>query len=624
MVNIVLGCDINTNDGPYQSTVAQVLEQAGHTVEKLDIEPNAFASYSYDSSRAKGKVGIYLIAAGTFSIGDATYGGTFFDYNYFGIRPEASPNWDVDDWDTKPIGSDADARGGVTDKIAGHTFAEINEIVKERSMCVTGKDASEMGKNLVDAIAGKGFQSGGTSSTETTSTGSAVLIPDKTFYGLIKQMIGAIDGVFIIANNMAYLLSFQQLFSYRDQYEDHILELKPSEIITDSIVRNWTTDGLYNTVEVTYAEGIIKLQHDALVEVYGESVFHYNFPEDDEETAKAKADALLSAHVRDYSLDLQLNCIYNPNITVGSWIKIPKTLIKVSGPTSKTGGEMLAAKKNEPKTFKGANITNLNEILQKIDDKTKTIQKITTDDGKKYEVEIEKKNYEIFFVQAYKLKWTPKQAPIMSLHLKYGPDTPEDPINATVGTGGIQSTTTTGGGAGGYGDDCFWVGEIMPNNNAYINDSHYLAEGDLHKPGFEPQEQHYKPRCKKGSNLDKDMQGKTPQEVHNAVRAKFGYCKYAESSILWPCVSDMYDQACGTNCGDGARILKCALDAIGVKSWGVHINGHYFCAAELEGKWVALDATGYYEYSNTAGWPAGPKPDNCCEPGQGGNAVRMF
>ena len=620
MVNIVLGCDINTNDGPYQSTVAQVLEQAGHTVEKLDIEPNAFASYSYDSSKAKGKVGIYLIAAGTFSIGDATYGGTFFDYNYFGIRPEASPNWDVDDWDTKPIGSDADARGGVTDKIAGHTFAEINEIVKERSMCVTGKDASEMGKNLVDAIAGKGFQSGGTSTTEATGGGSAVLIPDKTFYGLIKQMIGAIDGVFIIANNMAYLLSFQQFFSYRDQYEDHILELKPSEIITDSIVRNWTTDGLYNTVEVTYAEGIIKLQHDALVEVYGESVFHYNFPEDDAETAKAKADALLSAHVRDYSLDLQLNCIYNPNITVGSWIKIPKTLTKVSGPTSKTGGEMLAAKKNEPKTFKGANITNLNEILQKIDDKTKTVQKITTDDGKKYEVEVEKKNYEIFFVQAYKLRWTPKQAPIMSLHLKYGPDTPEDPINATVGTGGIQSTTT--GGGGGYGDDCFWIGEIMPNNNAYIGE-HGPNAPDLHKAGFEPQEQHYKPRCKKGSNLDKDMQGKTPQEVHNNVRAKFGYCLYAESSELWPCVSDMYDQACGTNCGDGARILKCALDAINIKAWGVHVRNHFFCAAEINGEWVCLDATGSYEWSNTAGWPAGPKPAGCCEPGQA-DKVRVF
>ena len=64
---IVLGCDINQNDAEYQQTVAGIIEQAGYSVEKLAIEPNAFASYSYDS-KAKGKIGIYLIAAGTFSI----------------------------------------------------------------------------------------------------------------------------------------------------------------------------------------------------------------------------------------------------------------------------------------------------------------------------------------------------------------------------------------------------------------------------------------------------------------------------------------------------------------------------------------------------------------------------
>ena len=97
---VVLGCDRNGNDDSnYQSTVAGIIEQAGYTVEKLAIEPNAFASYSYDSSKAKGKIGIYLIAAGTYSIGDATYGNTSFDYNYFGIRPECSPNWEVEDFD---------------------------------------------------------------------------------------------------------------------------------------------------------------------------------------------------------------------------------------------------------------------------------------------------------------------------------------------------------------------------------------------------------------------------------------------------------------------------------------------------------------------------------------------
>ena len=202
----------------------------------------------------------------------------------------------------------------------------------------------------------------------------------------------------------------------------------------------------------------------------------------------------------------------------------------------------------------------------------------------------------------------------MSLHLKYGPDTPEDPVNATVGTGGIQTTTT--GGAGGFGNDCFYVCEIMPNNNEYINSEHTLAEGDLHKAGFEPQEQHLRARCKQGSNLAKDVAGKSPQEVYVHIRSKFAYCYYADSSSLWPCVSDMYDQACGANCGDTTRLLKCAFDGIGVKNWGVHIYGHYFNALELNGEWVCVDGTGSYDYSNTAGFPIPGKPSDCCEPGQ--------
>ena len=617
MVNIVLGCDSNGHDdAAYQSTVANILEKAGHTVEKCDIQANAFASYSDGSNGKdpKGKVGIYLIAAGTYSIADATYGTSKFTYNYFGIRPECSPNWDVNDFDTAPIGADPDCPTSLCAKVAGHSFKEINEIVKEKSMVVTGKDANEMGKALVDAIAGKGFQGGGTATGTESSGGTAILIPDKTFYGLIKQIMGAVDAIFIIANNMAYLLSFKDMYKYRDKYKDLILELKPSDIISDSIVRNWTSEGFYNAVEVEYSGGIIKYQHDALINVYGENVFYYSFPEDDEETAKAKANALLSAHVRDYSLDLQLNCIYNPNITVGSWIKIPKTLTKVSGATSQTTGELDKTKPEEKKTRKGVTIENIIETTQKDENgKPKTIQKIKTSDGEKLDVEISSDDYEIFFVQGYRMRWTPNQSPIMSLHLKYGPDTPEDPVNATIGTGGVQSGGT--GGGGGYGNDCFYICEIMPNNNEKIGE-HGPNPPDLHKAGFEPQAQHSGPRCKKGSNLDKDMAGKTPQEVHNAVRAKFGYCRYADSSSLWPCVSDMYDQACGTNCGDGARILKCALDAINIKSWGVHVYDHYFCAAEINGEWVCLDATGSYEWSNTAGWPAGPKPDGCCEPNQ--------
>lgn len=474
-------------------------------------------------------------------------------------------------------------------------------------------------KDSVDTSIGGGLAGGGTTNTtDATATGGAVQIPDQTFYGLIKQMIAAIDGVFIIANNMAYLLSFKQLYEYRTKYEDYIVEIKGSDIIKDSVEKNWTTQGAYNTIELTYNGGIIQYQHDALVETYGQNIFYYNFPDDDEETAKAKAQSLLAAHVRDFSTDLYLKCLYNPNITPGCWVKIPKTYTKVTGSISTAGYQRQQENKPKRHLRKGVNIENLVTTVQEMqNEQTKVVQTITTEDNEEYEVEIASKDYEIYFVQGYKLRWTPDQSPTMHLHLKYGPDTPEDPVVATISVGSVQSAA-----GGGFGDDCFWIGEIMPNNNAKIG-PHGPTAPDLHKAGFEPQEQHYRPRCKAGSNLAKDMAGKTPQEVHAAVRAKFGYCYYAESSTMFPCVSDLYDQACGTNCGDGARVLKCALDAINVKSWGVHVDGHYFVAADINGEWVCLDATGSYSWSNTAGWAAGPKPAKCCEPGQA-SSVRAF
>lgn len=610
MADIILGCDTNGNDSQTINTVADGLRQDGHNVNALEIGPTPFSKYAY-TNEAKNKIGIYLMADSLFSFADGAH--DLYKLDIFVIRGGVGGGINSqEDFETKPLGPDPDCNSTCNEWI-GLTYPQMNQ--KANGKCVAiygGKTPEEALQAARDALQGKGILSGGSATQSTNIGGTAVLIPDKTFFGLIKQILGAVDAVFIIANNMAYLLSFKQLYYYRNKYEDYILELKPSDILVDSVTRSWASDGFYNSVEVEYSDGIIKYQHDALVNVYGENTFYYSFPDDDEETAKAKANALLSAHVRDYSLDLQLNCIYNPNITVGSWIKIPKTLTKISGATSKTTGELDKTKTEDKKTHKGVTIENIvAKTQQDKNGKPKTIQTITTSDNETYNIEVSSKDYDIFFVQGYKMRWTPDQSPIMSLHLKYGPDTPEDPVNATIGTGGVQSTTS----GGGFGDDCFYICEIMPNNNARIG-THGPNAPDLHKAGFEPQEQHYKPRCKQGSNLAKDMAGKTPQEVHNAVRAKFGYCYYGDSSSLWPCVSDMYDQACGTNCGDGARILKCALDAINIKSWGVHVVDHYFCAAEINGEWVCLDATGSYSWSNTAGWPAGPKPADCCEPSQ--------
>lgn len=542
---VVLGCDRNGNDDSnYQSTVAGIIEQAGYTVEKLAIEPNAFASYSYDSSKAKGKIGIYLIAAGTFSIGDATYGNTSFDYNYFGIRPECSPNWEVEDFDTKPIGSDADTRGGVTDKIAGKTFKEINDIVKERSMVVTGKDATEMGNNLVAAMGGQA--QGGQSATG----GGAVSIPDKTFYGLIKQIMGAVDAVFVIANNMAYLLSFKDVYEYRNQFDKFIPIIEAKDVLRDSLVKNWSTDGYYNAVEVSYADGIIKYQNDVLVKQYGENAFYYEFPEDDEETAKAKADALLAAHIRDYSTNIQLSVFYNENITEGSWVKVNKTLTQISGKTLREiEQDKLKEKGNKISTkHKGVTIENLIEKTITQDDITKTIQTITDEEGNVFDIEIDKSEYELFFVQSYTCRWDEHNSLIMDLELKYGPDTPEDPINATIGVGGVSS----GGGTA--------VGGQAADINAFVQ------------------------QCL-GSSATQDKA--TAEKLYKCLQGLIVYSYYGCSH--YTTASECYQHAKELNCADTSRLVTACYKAAGFQCQVVWGPGHFWNELTIGGEVITVD-----------------------------------
>ena len=172
MASIVLGCDSNgVNDSGCQSTVKKILEQAGHTVESLPIAPGPFADYSY-SSAGKGKIGIYLIAAGTNSISDYYYGGTTFDYAYFAIRgdiPGQSAGTEPG-FSTKPIGQDPDC-SYLCSRISGLTFSQMNEKLSDRLKIVGGGTPEEIGQNLVNAIGGGAAGAGGTGGTGTGTGG---------------------------------------------------------------------------------------------------------------------------------------------------------------------------------------------------------------------------------------------------------------------------------------------------------------------------------------------------------------------------------------------------------------------------------------------------------------------
>ena len=386
----------------------------------------------------------------------------------------------------------------------------------------------------------------------TSVGGGAVSIPDITFYGLIKQICGATDSLFVIANNMAYLLSFKDIYEYRNQFDKYIPTIEAKDVLYDTLQKDWSTNGYYNAVEITYADGIIKYQNDTLVKQYGENTFYYEFPEDDEETAKAKADALLASHIRDYSTDVQLSIFYNENITEGSWVKVNKTLTQISGKTRKEVEQDKIKKDKNKKVStkrKGINITNLVEKTLTENNITKTIQTITDEAGDIFDIEVEKSEYELFFVQSYTCRWDKNNSLIMDLELKYGPDTPDDPVNATIGVSGSSNATVTG------------------NEAADINE---FVEKAL-------------------AGVPSDDKSKV-EAIYNAMVAVVRYDLYECSKYSTP--SECLKNASHLNCADSSRLGRACYAAGGLQSRVVAGPGHFWVEVQVDGQWIGSDVTG--------------------------------
>lgn len=545
---IVIACDHNNSqDQEYEDIVGQILEQGGYSVEKLPIGPNEFATYSYDSTKAKGKIGVYLIAVGLTSICDLYDGNTSFDYTYFGIRGGLNGIDTQEEFQTKAVHVDrhGDCTTASCTTFNGKTYPEINEATKSKCQAVFGATPEELGNNILAAIGGQAV--GG----NITGGASAVSIPDKTFYGLIKQIIGATDSLFIIANNMAYLLSFKDLYEYRNQFNDYIPKIERKDVLNNSINKNWSTDGYYNTVEVTYADGIVKYQNDDLVKQYGESTFYYEFPNDDEETAKAKADALLASHIRDYSTDIQLSVFYNENITEGSWVQVHKSITKISGKTNKEiqQDELKKQGKTVSSKRKGITIENIIEKTLTENNITKTIQSVTDSEGNTFNIEVENGEYELFFVQSFTCRWDKDNSLIMDLELKYGPDTPEDPVNATISVGGGDSSGASTS-----------VGGQAADINAFVQ------------------------QCI-GSSATQDKA--TAEKLYKCLQGLIVYSYYGCSH--YTTASECYQHAKELNCADTSRLVAACYKAAGFQCQVVWGPGHFWNELTIGGEVITVD-----------------------------------
>lgn len=351
MATIILGCDSNgVNDSKCQDTVAQILRKGGHSVKKLPIAAGPFANYSY-SSAAKGKIGIYLIAAGTNSISDLYYGGTLFDYAYFGIRGDI-PGQNAGKepgFSTLPIGKDPDC-SSYCNKIAGKTFAQMNKQLKSKLQIVGGRTPEEIGNNLLAAIGGGnasggssgsggssssgGGSSGGNDSSSGTSNVSPLLQGEMTFQELVGEICNGIDLLFLCKRSTVVVTDFETIFAeaqyLRDNHYSAVSgeDIKLWQLDEDSYELDINQHGFYNTVYVNYNKGTVKETFDDFVRVYGEVPITYNDKTVDKTTAQMKAKAYLAAHLRDLEMTVNATVLTEPDIDLGDIVTLdnPQTM----------------------------------------------------------------------------------------------------------------------------------------------------------------------------------------------------------------------------------------------------------------------------------------------------------
>ena len=259
MSTVVLGCDRNNgNDSNFQNTVAKALEKQGHTVEKLGIGPNNFASYSY-SGKAKGKIGVFLIAAGLTALCDLYDGNTSFKYAYFGIRGDIGNGIaSMNDFKTKGIHKDrhGDCISKSCNPFNGKTFPQINEITKAKCQAVYGGTPEEMANNIIKAMGGK------TDSSSNSGSSASSTIKES-----LKKAVSGWDGDVEIRVE----LDTVYVNKIKDPTKTKLVINEFENVQFDSVTVTDINPQTINKITCNYKGYELTLQDDLLIKRFGEN-----------------------------------------------------------------------------------------------------------------------------------------------------------------------------------------------------------------------------------------------------------------------------------------------------------------------------------------------------------------
>ena len=154
---------------------------------------------------------------------------------------------------------------------------------------------------------------------------------DDTYFDVLSSIASAIDAHMYMVKDTCYFISFPVLFLM--DREESGLEEEPLLIDfwmqeDDSFEFDVNQYGFYTTVIVNYRSGTVIAENEDLVRVFGQMPITYDEPKLTKTQAEAKAQAYLSAHIRDFAMTIKVTVLHTGKIQVGSFIKLrnPQTM----------------------------------------------------------------------------------------------------------------------------------------------------------------------------------------------------------------------------------------------------------------------------------------------------------
>lgn len=437
--------------------------------------------------------------------------------------------------------------------------ALIREVLKQKGCQTTVEDysASDVDNTTQEVTQDTGSDTvtSGGESTTSNSNKSSDENDDLTYDDILHSIASAIDAHYYIVNDTLYFISFNTLFAggyYETGFPDIPITIDYWMQEDGSLDVDISQYGMYNTIVLYYKNGYVKVQNEDLVRIYGEIIKYYSDKSiESYYAARLKAEAFLSAHIRDFGMEVKVSTLYTGKLHVGQYIKLKNPLTMTEN---------------------------------------------------------------LYYIYGISVSWDAGENTFKSdLSLRYGPENPDNPIVPETGTGGYyktngdnsqsdkpQGSTSTAQASSKWSDSsrtyvlCGETGgglrktaRVKYKCNKPTDEGLSIIPETLETVG------------RADTNYGKfalKYKGK-PLELFKVLKSKHTYSSYADNRDANADVTFNGGKGIHANCGDSARLIKCCMDVIGVPCYCIHSYsvgrncGHYYNAIQLNGKWYTMDLT---------------------------------